>query len=363
MSDQTPRPPEPGPPEYNVYRSRRGPSGRLGGGRDLDALRKRLSRFRRRGPREPGERRGITPGRVFKWLAVAVVGWLLLSLVLFLVSAQTQEGVSDSAKSALSNQGSLLSGTNILVLGSDARTGKSIDESQQGPSRADTIMLVHSALGSVRKLSIPRDSYAEIPGHTGQKINAAYALGGPGLMIRTVEQFMGHGIQVSHLIEVDFKNFPQLIDSLGGIDVTVKHKICSPPFDNFWKGLKFRRGEHHLNGEQALGYARIRKNSCAPNETDLDRARRQQEVLSSMKDSVTSPGTFFRLPLVSWRAPRAIRTDMRGPSLMALFADLATGSSDDTMVLEPSCLSCGPGGSLVVSDGAKKDAARKLEDG
>ncbi len=120
--------------------------------------------------------------------------------------------------------------------------------------------------------------------------------GGPALMIRTVEGFMGHGIKVSHLIEVDFENFPALIDSLGGIDVTVKQKICSPPFDNFWKGLTFRRGERHLNGERALGFARIRKNSCAPNETDIDRARRQQEVLSAIKGSVTSPGTFFRLP-------------------------------------------------------------------
>jgi LCP family protein required for cell wall assembly len=303
---------------------------------------------------------GITPGRVLKWLAVTVAGWLVLSLALFILSAQTQKGVSDSAEQALASKGNLLSGSTILVLGSDARTGKSIDRSQQGPSRADTIMLVHAAFGSVRKLSIPRDSYAEIPGHTAQKINAAYALGGSALMIKTVEQFMGNGLQIGHLIEVDFKNFPDLIDSLGGIDVDVKQKICSPPFDNFWKGLTFRRGEQHLDGERALGYARVRKNRCAPNETDLDRARRQQQVLSAMKGRMTSPGAFFRLPLVSWRAPRALRSDMKGPGLMALFADLATGSSDDTMVLEPSCLSCGPGGSLLVSEGAKRDGVRKL---
>ena len=140
--------------------------------------------------------------------------------MLFLVSAQTQEGVSDSAERALSSGGSLLSGSTILVLGSDARTGDSIDESQQGPSRADTIMLVHAAFGGVRKLSIPRDSFAEIPGHGGQKINAAYALGGPALMIETVEGFMGNGVKVNHLIEVDFEDFPKLIDALGGIDVT-----------------------------------------------------------------------------------------------------------------------------------------------
>jgi LCP family protein required for cell wall assembly len=358
-----PRPPsDPGPPEYNVYRSRRRAPSKLGGGGDLDALRKRLSRFRDREPRRPGER-GLSLGRVVKWVLLAVAGWLLLSLVLFLVSAQTEEGVPDSAKRALSSDGSLLSGSNILVLGTDARVGDSIDESQQGPSRADTIMLVHAAFGTIRKLSIPRDSYAEIPGHNGQKINAAYALGGPALMIDTVEQFMGNGLKVNHLIEVDFEDFPKLIDALGGVDITVEQRICSPPFDNFWKGLRFKKGEHHLDGERALGFARIRKNACAPNETDIERAQRQQQVLTAIKDSVVSPGTFFRLPLVSWRAPKALNTDMKGPQLLALFADLATGSSDVTKVLEPSCLSCGPGGSLVVSEGAKRDGANYLEEG
>ena len=86
-------------------------------------------------------------------------------------------------------------------------------------------------------------------------------------------------------------------------------------------------------------------------------------MLTAIKGSVVSPGTFFRLPLVSWRAPQALKTDMKGPQLLALFADLATGSSDETKVLEPSCLSCGPGGSLVVSEGAKRDGANYLEEG
>ena len=64
---------------------------------------------------------------------------------------------------------------------------------------------------------------------------------------------------------------------------------------------------------------------------------------------------------MSWRAPRALKSDLRGPGLMALFTDLATGGTGDNMVLEPSCLSCGPGGSLMVSDGAKADAMEKLE--
>jgi LCP family protein required for cell wall assembly len=344
-----------GPPEYKVYRSRK----RLLGGTDLDALRRRLSRTRRDEPEAPRERRPITPGRVIKWIALAVAAWLLLSFLLFMLSAQTQDGVSKPAKNALSSGGNLLTGSTILVLGSDARGGDSIDKSQTGPSRADTIMLVHTSLGSVRKLSIPRDIQVEIPGHPGiNKINAAYAFGGSALMIKTVERFLGNGVEINHLIEVDFKNFPKLIDSLGGITVDNKSKICAPPFDNFWKGLHFKKGEIHLNGERALGYSRVRKNPCAPAEDDRTRAARQQQVLHGIGDQVKSPSTFFRLPWVSWRAPRALRSDMHGPGLMALFADLATGNSSDTEVLESGC--CINGSNLFVSPGAKRDAVGKL---
>ena len=131
---------------------------------------------------------------MFKWVALAIAGWLLLSVVVFLISAQTQDGVSPETERALSSSGSLFTGSNILVLGSDARTGESIDESQSGPGRADTIMLVHAAFGSVRKLSIPRDVEVEVPGHGINKINAAYAFGGPALTIETVESFLGNGL-------------------------------------------------------------------------------------------------------------------------------------------------------------------------
>jgi LCP family protein required for cell wall assembly len=345
----------PGPPEYKVYRARKRPLSR---GTDLDALRRRLSRVTGREPDEPRERKRITPGRVFKWLALAVGGWLLLSLVLFLVSAQIQDGVSADAKNALSKGGSMFGGTNILVLGSDARTGDSIDESAVGPSRADTIMIVHAGLGGVRKLSIPRDTRADIPGHGSSKINAAYALGGPALTIQTVENFMGNGLKINHLVEVDFKDFPAFIDSLGGITVNNKTKICSPPFDNFWKGIHFRKGELHLDGTRALGYARVRKNPCAPAEDDRARAARQQEVMRAIGAQAKSPSTFFRLPWVSWQAPKALKTDMRGPSLMGLFADIATGNSDNTEVLQGTC--CDLQGDIQVSPGTRADAVQKL---
>jgi LCP family protein required for cell wall assembly len=350
-----------GPPDYKVYRSRKRPLQRFFGGTDLNALKRRLSRARNEEPSPSRERGRITPGRVLKWIALAILAWLLLSLVLFLISAQIQDGVSPQAERALSDDGNLLTGSTILVLGSDARTGESIDESQSGPSRADSIMLVHAALGSVRKLSIPRDIEVEIPGHGTNKVNAAYALGGPALTIETIEGFLGNGLQISHLVEVDFEDFPELVDSLGGITVQNKTRICSPPFDNFWKGITFRKGELELNGRRALGYARVRKNPCAPSEDDRARAARQQEVLRAIGDAATSPSTFFRLPWVSWQAPKALKSDMKGPALMALFADMATGNSDETEVLEAGC--CVNGSNLFVSDGAKREAVDKLLNG
>jgi LCP family protein required for cell wall assembly len=348
--------PQAPPPEYKVYRSRRGPIGGLRRS-DLDALRRRLGG--RRG-REPGARRELSPGRIVKWVAVAVGGWLLLSFLLFLLSAQVEPGVAGRTKQALSSQGTLLGGSTILVLGSDRRGGASIDRSQTGPPRSDTIMLLHVALGSVRKLSIPRDSLADVPGHGTAKINAAYAIGGAPLTIETVEHFLGNRLKIDHLIEIDFKDFPAFINALGGVTIDVPKKVCSPPFDNFWKGLRFKRGKQHLDGNKALGYARIRKNRCAPSESDIERTQRQQQLLSAIRHQFLSATTFFRLPWASWKAPKSIRTDLRGPGLMALAADLATGGSGQTKTLEPSCLGCGPGGTLLVSDGEKRDEVKRL---
>jgi LCP family protein required for cell wall assembly len=356
VNDSTPGPPD--PPRYNVYRARKRPLARGG---DLEALRRRLSRSRGdEEPRPPRDKRPITPGRILKWIALAIAGWLALSLVLFLISAGTQPGVSPAAERALSSGGNLLAGSTILVLGSDVRTGESIDESDQGPGRADTIMLVHASLGSVRKLSIPRDVEVDVPGHGVSKINAAYALGGAALTIETVESFLGNGLEVNHLVEVDFEDFPEFIDSLGGITVDAKTRICSPPFDNFWKGLNFRKGENELDGTRALGFARVRKNTCAPGEDDRARAARQQEVLRAIGDQIKSPSTFFRLPLVSWTAPKTLKTDMGGFQLMGLFADMATGNSSDTEVLEATCCI---GSNLFVTDGAKQAAVQKLLEG
>ena len=86
-------------------------------------------------------------------------------------------------------------------------------------------MLIRAGGGAFRKLSIPRDTFAEIPGNAPTKINAAFAYGGAALQIKTIEQFLG--IQIDHVAIVDFTGFEDLIDAVGGVEVNVPHKLCA----------------------------------------------------------------------------------------------------------------------------------------
>jgi len=279
----------------------------------------------------------ITGGRVLKWAGAAVGGWLLLSLALFLISAQIQaKSTSDAAESALSGGGfPLASPTTILVLGSDARQPGTMEPGADigGPSRADSIMLVRTGGGKSAKLSIPRDTMVDIPGQGIDKINAAYAIGGPSLTINTVEQFLG--IEINHVVEVSFGNFPDFIDALGGIDIEtncVKSDINGGT-SNGGTSLRLKPGEHHLDGQDALTLARTRTNDCRPEETDLDRAKRQQDVLSAVRSRLLSPTTFLRLPWVAWQAPKAVQSDMRGFSLLGVAGGMAIGGDSKPVVL------------------------------
>ncbi|MBA3301937.1 MAG: LCP family protein [Thermoleophilaceae bacterium] len=351
------------PPEYKVYRSRRGLLDRFRSADEPSGLRE-LRKLRQGGGAEPGGpdrprrrlRGRVSLGKALKVLALLAVGWILLAVVLFFVSAQTTEGSDARTERALNSGGSLFTGSTILVLGSDARPEDSKEPGAGGPSRADSILLLHVGFGSVRRLSILRDSLAEIPGHGEGKINSAYAIGGAPLMIRTVRGFMGNGLRINHVIEVNFTEFPELIDSLGGIDVKLKRCVSADPFSG--RRFKLPKGEHHLNGRQALAFARVRKNKCSPGEDDRARARRQQQVLSSIRSRALSPHGFFRAPWIAWEAPRTIKSDLKGFGMAGLFTDLLTGGSGKTRVLLPSGES---GGALTVSEGEKVRTVRALE--
>ena len=369
MSELPPSPPPPsppsGPPEYKVYRSRKRLSDRFGPAakNPLEALKRR--RKKQREPGLPGEKPPKpTWRRVAKWVAIAIGAWILVAIVAFFVSAQTAPGVSDATKNALSGGGSVLTGSNILVLGSDQRVKgtKEPGASTSGPSRSDSIMLLHVGVGSVRKLSILRDTQVEIPGHGTNRINAAYALGGAPLTIKTIENFLP-GVKVNHIILVSFTDFPKLIDALGGIDITLKKCVSSNSFGG--KRVRLTKGDHHLNGEQALRFSRVRENRCAPNEDDRARAARQQQVLSAMRSRLVSPlhwpSDFVRGPFIAWQAPRAFRSDMHGPGLAALFTDLLTGGSGATDVLQPDTAQpFNSDGTVNVTPAEASDAANKF---
>ena len=212
--------------------------------------------------------------------------------------------------------------------------------------------------GANASLSIPRDTVVEIPGHGRNKINAAYAFGGPALATETVKDYLG--IDINHVVEVSFENFPQLVDALGG--VTYKGGCVVSKINGGKKNggttLRLKKGETEIDGDQALALARTRKNECAPNETDIDRARRQQQLVAAMKDKVTSFETFVRLPWVSWAAPQAIRSDMSGPTLLGVAAASILGGDSKPHVLEPSGGETLPdGGAGLIVDESEKEAA------
>lgn len=403
------------PPEYNVYRSRKGFFSRLRSP-DLSRLRKG-SRGEAEKPgreREPGrgrrERRGrrsrpggITPRRVLKWVALAALGWILLSFLAFAVSAQIQSfKLSGEAKDALHGNPLLLpSAQTILVLGTDARppnpkepgaapSQKCFEQQEKGESphapcsqgefRADTLMLIRAGGGTFRKLSIPRDSYAEIPGQAPQKINAAFALGGAALQVKTIENFLG--IKIDHLAIVDFTGFEKLIDAVGGVEVNVPHKLCADISGGAGHGqggitLRLHKGENTLDGQKALAYSRVREPSECPGPgksaytlgyEDLDREKAQQSVINGVKDRLTDPlrlpYNFIKGPIIGWDAPKAFVSDMGFFTMpqLVLAAAIGGGSTADVLCSKPkeACNLSGPEGSIEAPESARRAAAHRL---
>lgn len=219
--------------------------------------------------------------------------------------------------------GSLVSSPrNLLLIGADSGAFR-------GPEggRSDALILVRTDPDEHRLalLSIPRDLRVEIPGRGQDKINAAYALGGAALAIRTVENLTGLGVH--HVVVVDFATFPEVIDALGGVTIDVPKRIVSNRFDcpfssaadcQRWPGWRFAPGKHTMDGRRALVYARIRENELDPTENDLSRGGRQQQVVQALADQTVSLRTFFRLPFVGDNLVKPLATDLSAWELMQL---------------------------------------------
>ncbi len=299
-------------------------------------------------------------------LAGLVLAWLALSVILFLLSSHFERTSPPSdVDAALTPAGfPLTSANNILVLGSDRRQKNSKEPGAEttGPGRSDTIMLIRTGGGHSARLSIPRDTVVEIPGHGLQKINAAHAYGGPAESISVISHWLG--VPINHLVEVNFENFPQLIDAMGGVSYTggcIVSRLDGGSSNGGYT-LRLPAGTHQLNGKQALALARTRENLCEPNETDIQREQHQQALFNDMKSRLMSPSSFLRLPLIAWNAPPAIISDMSGPELLGLFAALSIGGTPPTRVLYPTGAVRLPSGEdgLTVSEGARRAAVARF---
>jgi LCP family protein required for cell wall assembly len=316
-----------------------------------------------------GWRERFTVKRVILYVLGLIVFWLLLSLVLFMISTATQQSIPADASSALASGGNMITSTDtVLVLGTDQRpagTHEAGANTRDSGSRTDTIMLWRIGGGTSRRLSIPRDTAVPIPGHGVNKINAAYALGGPGLTIKTVEQFTG--VPINHVIIVNLANFPPFIDAVGGVDVKTG-RICSDISGGVKNGgwsLYLSPGVHHLTGIQALTLARTRENKCDPHSNDLTREGYQQQILNGVKSQLFSLHAFVHLPWASWDAPKVLRTDMGGPTLFSMFAASEMGGNAPVDILKPTGGEVLPGGgaALTVSSQSVHDAVNHLLNG
>jgi LCP family protein required for cell wall assembly len=172
----------------------------------------------------------------------------------------------------------------FLLVGSDTRS-----EGQEGVDpggRSDAIMLAR--LSAERQhaqlISIPRDSWVDIPGHGMNKINASYAFGGPALLVQTVEQLTQ--VRIDHYVAIDFEGLIQVTDDLGGVDVVVAETTTNGPYT-------FSEGVNHLDGVQARWYLGQRYGLPGG---DFDRVKRQQQYLRAMFDKLFSSETFTSPP-------------------------------------------------------------------
>jgi LCP family protein required for cell wall assembly len=386
--DEQGQPPE--RPDYKVYKSRPGLLSRL---RTPD-----LSKLRQRtkgkgggdkgdgGKRPPAEKKAPEARppwrRALKWVGIAALAWLVLSFLAFAVSSQIQKWkLSDMGNTLHGNPFLAVSPQTILVIGTDIRSGQfagpdeaasksCLDAAGSGkappahctPYRSDTLMLIRAGGGAFRKLSIPRDALARIPGHPENKINSAYALGGAKLTIRTIEKFLG--INVDQVAIVDFDGFRRFIDTIGGVTVNLPTKVCSNVSGGAFK-LNLSKGQHTLNGFQAITLARTRENSCGSGQftgTDLERAQFQQLILDGIKDRLTDPlrvpYNFIKGPIIGWNAPKAMESSMGAWTMPQLVFAAAIGGGGGTDVLKPASTTAA--GNLIIPHDECQRAVKKF---
>jgi LCP family protein required for cell wall assembly len=207
-------------------------------------------------------------------------------------------------------------GTNYLIVGSDSRKGLSPQERKllhtgnDVGQRTDTIMLLHVGKGPDLLMSIPRDSSVPIPGHGTTKINAAFAYGGPKLLVRTIQQ--NTGIHIDHYVEIGFGGFVNVVDAVGGITICPSHNM-----NDKLANLHIKKGCQHVNGRVALAYARSRH--ADPRLGDIARGGQQRQVVSAVGHRALSPWTFLN-PFRYWNLNMSAADSLKVDKDMGVFS-------------------------------------------
>lgn len=178
-------------------------------------------------------------------------------------------------------------GTTYLIVASDSREGLTAEEKKKlhtgdaAGRRTDTIKLMHTGAGKTVVVTLPRDSLVDIPGHGTTKINAAFAYGGPELLVQTIEQ--NTGVRIDEYVEIGMGGLVRLVDGVGGVEIcpekNMKDKLA---------GLDIEKGCQDVDGATALAYARSRH---AVSTGDLGRGANQTEVISAIGKKATNPAT------------------------------------------------------------------------
>jgi LCP family protein required for cell wall assembly len=265
-------------------------------------------------------------------------------------------------------------GTNYLIVGSDSRAGMSAADkkklhtgSAEG-KRTDSMMILHTGDHGDSLISLPRDSNVTIPSFKGSesgklyantgrttKLNAAYAMDGPELLVRTVEY--NTGLHIDHYAEIGFGGFANLVDAVGGVEMNLPQG-----FKDKDAGADFKAGKQTLNGQQALAYVRTRHAFAA---SDLQRTKNQQKFLASLASKVASPTTVMN-PFAIYPAMSAgldtvtVDKDMSLWNLASMFMALkgVTGGDGKSMNMP---ISGSTGGNLVWDKAKVKQLVDELK--
>ncbi|MEH7332627.1 LCP family protein [Neobacillus drentensis] len=211
-------------------------------------------------------------------------------------------------KPSIQAEKKMLSSINVLLLGSDSRG--------EDHARTDTIMVAHydPQTHKMKLISLMRDMLVTIPEHGQQKLNAAYAFGGPELLSETIKENLG--LEIQYYAMVDFKGFEKAVDLLvpDGIEVDVPHEMS----DGI--GMTLKEGKQTLHGKELLGYVRFRHDSLS----DFGRIQRQQEVVSKLTEQAVGLHSILKLPELIGLLNKYIDTNIDSSTLLSMGKDLFT---------------------------------------